>query len=150
MYVPETSSTTFIGFSAVSLIAPSRRQLKKQRTERAANPSWNLNRLLRIITDAEQTKTTVCQSLIPCASSIVLYKRCFEKLRKWFLVSARRCHGFHSDQVHQTTQQLSNKNQGNKTETDLKPKRLKVDKLLGGFCVYFNNLLPLTLDLRHA
>ena len=62
LYVPKTSSTTSIGFSVVSLIA-SRSQLKKQSTKRAANPSWNLNRLLRIIAGAEQTKTTFCQSL---------------------------------------------------------------------------------------
>ena len=64
LYVPETSSTTFIGFSAISLIASSRHQLKKQSTNRVANPTWNLNRLLRIIADAEQTKITFCQSLI--------------------------------------------------------------------------------------
>ena len=62
-YVPETSSTTFIGFSVISLIASSRHQLKKQSTNRAANPTWNLNRLLRIIADAE-TKITFCQSFI--------------------------------------------------------------------------------------
>ena len=39
MNVPETSSATFIGISAISLIASSRRQLKKQSTKRAANPT---------------------------------------------------------------------------------------------------------------